>query len=41
MTFCSFCEKLAYTSKMMDDGSFKFYCSEHAYYIYEAGDEEI
>ena len=30
MKFCSYCDKLSYTSKIMKDGSIKYYCSDHA-----------
>jgi len=30
MKFCSYCDKLSYTSKIMKDGSIKHYCSDHA-----------
>lgn len=33
MKFCSYCDKLSYTSKVLVDGSMKYYCDEHAKYI--------
>ena len=30
MRFCSYCDKASYTSKLLQDGSMKFYCLEHA-----------
>ena len=30
MKFCTYCVKLSYTSKLLQDGSMKFYCLEHA-----------
>jgi len=30
MKFCTYCDKLSYTSKIMKDGSIKYYCSDHA-----------
>ncbi len=33
MKFCSYCDKLSYTSKVLVDGSMKYYCDEHSKYI--------
>ena len=33
--WCSFCEKMAYTSKLQDDGTLEYYCSEHATKIWK------
>ena len=30
MKFCSYCDKLSYTSKILSDGTIKYYCSDHA-----------
>lgn len=27
---CSYCNKMSYTSKLLQDGSMKYYCLEHA-----------
>ena len=30
MKFCSYCDKLSYTSKLTVEGIMKYYCLEHA-----------
>lgn len=30
MNYCTYCEKIPYTSKMLTDGSMRYYCSDHA-----------
>ena len=30
MKFCSYCDKMSYTSKILADGTIKYYCSDHA-----------
>ena len=33
MKFCTYCDKLSYTSKVTRDGKKIYYCDDHAYNI--------